>query len=91
MENSYRRSNICSVLFYFWNCKYILKSASNNQVLEADLIKMKEEDDTSNLVSNLARSWAIELQQIKPSYMRAFHRSFLSRFLLYTILGVSPF
>ena len=73
MENSYRRSNFCSVLFYLWNCKYVLKSASNNQVLEEDLMKMKEEDDTSKLVANLASSWDIELTSSEPSFMRAFH------------------
>ena len=73
MENSYRRSNFCSVVFYFWNCKYVLKSASNNQVLEEDLMKLKVEDDTSKLVDNLGRSWDIELRSSKPSFMRAFH------------------
>ena len=88
MEESYRRSNFCSVLLNIWQCKYVLKAARNKQVQEKDLMRMSEQNNTANLVSDLARSWDMELTQSKPSFMRAFHRSFFCRFFLYSCIGV---
>lgn len=75
------RANIVSRIFYCWITP-LMKQGYKRPIVEADIWKLDQWDQTEQLYKNFQRCWEEECTKEKPSLLRALNKSLGARFWL---------